>query len=174
MEASIQSLSGVHDGLGRLLEEHQLALIRGEFEAAQRHLARFANGIRAHIRHEEEFLLPVYKARVNTTRVGDPETICDEHRQIDRALRRIEASTRKLDREDGTWDRSVLRLLEEQYRFKQLLKHHNEREYRSLYPLLDAACSLDERSRLLRAGDGVRDSIGFNRLVKEKSQDEVS
>ena len=152
MEASIQSLSEVHDRLGRLLEDHQLALIHGDLEGARRLLARFASGIRAHIRHEEDVLLPVYEERVKVTRVGDPETLRDEHRQIDRALRKIEARTTELDREGGTWAGSVLRLLEEQYRFKQLLQHHNDREDRSLYPLLDAACSLDERRNLLRAG----------------------
>ncbi len=152
MEASIQSLSGVHDRLGRLFEDHQFALIRGDLQDARRLLARFANGIRAHIRHEEDVLLPVYKERVKVTRVGDPETIRDEHRQIDAALRKIEACTTELDREGGTWEGKVLHLLEEQYRFKQLLKHHNDREDRSLYPLLDAACSPDEKRDLLRAG----------------------
>ncbi len=152
MEASIQSLSKVHDRLGRLLEDHQLALIHGDLEGARRLLARFASDIRAHIRHEEDVLLPVYEARVKATRIGDPETLRDEHRQINRALREIEAHTTELDREDGTWEGNILRLLEEQYRFKQLLKHHNDREDRSLYPLLDAACSLDERRNLLRAG----------------------
>jgi hemerythrin-like domain-containing protein len=152
MKASIQSLSGVHDRLGQLLEDHQLALIHGDLEAARRLLARFANGIRAHIRHEEDVLLPVYEARAKVTRVGDPETLRDEHRQIDEALLQIEVHTTELHREGGTWEGSVLRLLEEQYRFKRLLKHHNDREDRSLYPLLDAACSLDERRNLLRAG----------------------
>ena len=152
MEASIQSLSEVHDRLGRLLEDHQLALIHGDLEGARRLLARFATGIRAHIRHEEDVLLPVYEERVKVTRIGDPETLRDEHRQIEAALRKIEARTTELDREGGTWEGSVLHLLEEQYRFKRLLKHHNHREDRSLYPLLDAACSLDERRNLLRAG----------------------
>jgi hemerythrin-like domain-containing protein len=152
MEGSMQSLSGVHDGLGRLLEDHQFALLRGDLESARWLLARFANGIRAHIRHEEDVLLPVYEERVEVTRLGDPETLRDEHRQINRALQKIEARTAELDREGGTWEESILCLLEEQYRFKRLLKHHNDREDRSLYPLLDAACSLDERRKLLRAG----------------------
>jgi hemerythrin-like domain-containing protein len=152
METSIQSLSGVHDGLGRLFEDHQLALIRGDLEGACQLLAQFADGIRAHIRHEEDVLLPVYEERVKATRVGDPETLRDEHRQIDEALRKIEARTTELRQEGGTREGSILRLLEEQYRFKRLLRHHNDREDRSLYPLLDAACSLDERRDLLRAG----------------------
>ena len=155
MEASIQSLSEVHDRLGRVLEDHQLALIHGDLEGARGLLARFASGIRAHIRHEEEVLLPVYEERVRATRVGDPETLRGEHRQIDGALREIEARTTELNREGGTWEGSVLRLLEEQYRFKQLLKHHNDREDRSLYPLLDAACSLDERRNLLGRTIGI-------------------
>ena len=152
METSIQSLSAVHDRLGRLLEDHQLALIGGDLEGARRLLARFANGIRAHIRHEEDILLPVYEERVKVSRIGDPQTLRDEHQLIEAALRKIEARTTELHREGGTWEESVLCLLEEQYRFKQLLKHHNEREDRSLYPLLDAACSPDERRNLLRAG----------------------
>ncbi len=77
MEASIQSFSKVHDRLGRLLEDHQLALIHGDLERARRLLARFASDIHAHIRHEEDVLLPVYETRVKTTRIGDPETLRD-------------------------------------------------------------------------------------------------
>ena len=84
------------------------------------------------------------------------------------ALREIEARTTELDREGGTWEGTVLRLLEEQYRFKQLLKHHNDREDRSLYPLLDAACSLDERRNLLRAGH--RDPARSGLESTERSQ----
>ena len=101
---------------------------------------------------------------LRTGPAGIPETIRDEHRQIEAALRRIEACTTELGREGGTREASVLRLLEEQYRFKQLLKHHNDREDRSLYPLLDDACSLDERRNPLRA-DGQRRRVDLQVLT---------
>ena len=154
MTPSIQSLDAVHDRLGRQFEEHQRMLIEGDLERAREILEQFARGLRAHARHEEEVLLPVYEERVPRTRIGDPDTIREEHQLIDKTLKGLESRTAELRRDDSRWSEHLLALLEDHYRFKQLLKHHNDREDRSLYPKLDEACSPDERRSLLEAGEG--------------------
>lgn len=144
----MRALSAQHERLAEMFRDHQVALLEGDRARARRSLAGFARGLRAHARHEEETLLPVYEKRVRRSRIGDPDAIREEHRRLDAALEALEARVAGLP-EDAGRGRALLDLLEEQYRFKLLLEHHNDREDRSLYPKLDEVCSAEERRALL-------------------------
>jgi hemerythrin-like domain-containing protein len=153
VEAAIQSLSEVHDRLAELFEQHQLALLDRDLDRARLLLEEFGKGIRAHIRHEEDVLLPVYRERVPYGRLGHPDHLLDEHRQIQESLQVLEQRVAALSPGDPGLARTLLALVEDQWRFKQLLEHHNQREDRTLYPLLDENTTPEERRDLLHAGE---------------------
>jgi hemerythrin-like domain-containing protein len=152
MENWIRSLSHVHNRLADLFQDHQVALMDRDLERAGELLERFGKALKAHIRHEEDVLLPVYRERVSFGRLGNPEHLLDEHRQIQESLQRLEEEVKGLRAGDAGLARALIRVVEQEWRFKQLLEHHNEREDRTLYPCLDETTSPEERSELLRAG----------------------
>ena len=150
MESSIRSLSQVHERLADLFQMHQEALLDGDLTRAGELLREFGTRIRAHIRHEEDVLMPVYRERVDYGRLGDPAHLLDEHRQIQEQLEQLQQRVAALRSDDSRLSRELVALVEEEWRFKQLLEHHNQREDRTFYPCLDEKTSPEERAVLLQ------------------------
>jgi len=150
MENWIRSLSQVHRHLARMFQAHQEALLDRDLGRAGELLEEFSTAIRAHIRHEEDVLMPMYRERVEYGRLGDPEHLLDEHRQIQEQLEMLQGRVAALRSDDPRLSRELVTLVEEQWRFKQLVEHHGEREDRTLYPCLDENTSPEERGALMQ------------------------
>lgn len=132
-------LSWDHDRLDALLADVQRMVEDGELERADHTFAEFFEGLRRHIRIEEEVLFPEFEARTGVTQ-GPTRVMRHEHRQIEEAL---EAMREALDRADAAAFRAGdARLLE-------VLSPHNAKEERILYPTTDQHLTPEERRLLL-------------------------
>ena len=99
-------------------------------------LEEFARRIRRHIRLEEEVLLPAYSHQAEHPRGGKPEFFFDEHRKIEAKLQEILTAARGLSVGSATRG-AVVALIEREAVLKALLSHHEEREEKTLLPLLE-------------------------------------
>jgi hypothetical protein len=137
----------VHHQIDELFIEHQRALILGEFETALRRLEIYEEHLVHHILDEEELMLPLYEARVEMPVGGTAEIFLNEHRKIREYLPLFKQEFTKLfaaqDRE-----RAVIFLLDSETMFKKLLVHHDTRERKFLYALLDQVTNATERHNL--------------------------
>jgi iron-sulfur cluster repair protein YtfE (RIC family) len=143
---SFLSLLEVHQGL---LE----ALLDVDLVRAGAELDRFEEGLRRHIRDEEEFLLPVYR-RGEAPPGGSVELYVTEHRRMLELIGRFRGMLRAIEPRPG-FKRQVLALLEEESALKSLMHHHDLRERSFLYPALDRLATTEERRDLIsrcRAG----------------------
>jgi hemerythrin-like domain-containing protein len=144
---SFNDLLALHRELDELFFEHQRALMLGRFETALQQLETYEQNLVDHILDEEELLLPIYGERVDAPIGGTVEIFLHEHRKIREYLPLFKAEFTRLfaapDRE-----RAILFLLDSQTMFKKLLVHHDTRERKFLYPLLDQVTSARERRDL--------------------------
>ncbi len=141
---SFIDLLTLHRELDELFFEHQRALIRGRFETALQILETYERNLAHHILDEEELLLPIYGKRVDIPVGASVEIFLNEHRKIREFLPLFKAEFSKLKAARDK-ERATIFLLDSQVIFKKLLVHHDTRERRFLYPLLDQVTSLTER-----------------------------
>ena len=141
---SFSDLLMLHQQLDELFFEHQRALIRGELEMALQKLEEYERGLLDHISDEEEVLIPIYAERAQAPVSASVEIFQNEHRKLKEYLALFKAEFPKLsaaaDRE-----RAVIFLLDSQNTFKRLLVHHDTRERKFLYPLLDQVTTEQEK-----------------------------
>ena len=147
-QPSFISLLEIHEHLNEMLLLHQEALLALEVELAVARLEVFERELCAHIRVEEELLLPVY-ARAGRIQGGAIEFYTGEHKKILEFLARFKARLEELKEGKTDLKRGVIELFDEQARFKQLLQHHDMREQNILYPTLDTVTGDEERRELL-------------------------
>jgi hemerythrin-like domain-containing protein len=134
-------MMGLHDGLEELFHRHRVALLDRDVRAAREWLARYREGLLAHMADEEEHILPAYAARGGAATNSPPEQFLAEHRKLRDGVARLEEATRDLG--DAPADRPLLDLLDREASFRSLMEHHDLRERRVLYPRLREW--LDER-----------------------------
>ena len=144
---SFSELLDLHRKLDDLFLEHQRALLQLDLERASHLLDQYEAKLLAHIRDEEELMLPVYRARVNAPVGGAPEIFLGEHEKLRHLLRLFKEEIPRIRRMDDI-ERGVLFLIDSQYLFKRLLVHHDTREKKILYPLLDEVTAEAERQQL--------------------------
>lgn len=141
---SFNDLLSLHRELDEIFLEHQRALILGKLETALQRLETYERSLGDHILDEEELLLSIYGERVGAPVGGSVEIFLNEHRKIRDYLPLFKAEFSKLfaatDRE-----RAIIFLLDSQTTFKKLLIHHDARERKFLYPLLDQVTTETER-----------------------------
>ena len=144
---SFGELLSLHRELDDLFLAHQRALIRSDFPRALRHLDEYEAALAAHMRDEEERLIPLYAERAGYIRGGAAELFLGEHRKMRRLVARFKEA---IPRVAGAADveRALLGLLDEQATFKHLCEHHDAREGQILYPALDRVTSDEEKIRL--------------------------
>jgi iron-sulfur cluster repair protein YtfE (RIC family) len=131
-------LGGDHARLDRLLGELDQMLADGEIERAGYHFTDIEDGFARHIRVEEEILFPVFDAR--TRLVGPTLVMRAEHRRIESLLGTLRQA---LDGGQTSVARETLAAL------AAVLREHNRKEERILYPKTDAVLSPEERSALV-------------------------
>ena len=143
---SFSDLLMLHRRLDELFHDHQLALMRLDLDRADSLLNEYEAQLLAHIHHEEE-LLPLYSQRVNAPVGGSAEIFQNEHEKLRQFLILFKEEIAKIKVMDDV-ESGVLFLIDSQHLFKRLLVHHDTREKKFLYPLLDQATTESEREDL--------------------------
>lgn len=138
----------LHAELDELFLDHQRALLDRDWAAALDRLSRYERVLAAHMRDEEEALLPIYEARAAAPRGGAPRLFYEEHRKLCSFLAHFRE---QIPRVAAATDpaRALLKLLDRESTFKHLVEHHDEREEKFLYPALEEVTTAEERARLL-------------------------
>ncbi len=144
---SFSDLLELHRRLDELFLAHQRALLRLDLDRASTLLAEYETELLAHIRDEEDLMIPVYRERVTAPVGGAAEIFIGEHEKLRQFLILFKEELAKLETAEDL-ERGVLFLLDSQHLFKRLLVHHDTREGKMLYPLLDQVTTEQERQSL--------------------------
>lgn len=135
-----------HDELDRLFLCHQEALLSKNLVEAAKWLDRFSHLLAVHLAREEDCLLPAFEALALKIPGGGPELFRAEHRKLAKLLDELRKRVEQLAGGPDLDARSVIELLDSEFTFKHLLQHHDSRERKVLYPVLDS--HLDDARRL--------------------------
>jgi hemerythrin-like domain-containing protein len=138
----------IHERLNELFLLHQESLLRLDLESAAERLRMYERELRAHMRVEEDLLMPIYE-RAGKIAGGPPEFFIGEHRRMLEFLARFAATLDELKEEGGDPSRSVIRLFDEEAMFKSLCEHHDMRERNIFFPALDRVTDEAERRELI-------------------------
>lgn len=145
---SFAKLLKIHECLNELFLLHQEALLRLDLESAAGRLRLYERELRAHMRVEEELLMPIYE-RAGKIAGGPPEFFVGEHRRMLEFLERFATTLEELKEESGDPARRVIRLFDEEAAFKGLCDHHDMRERNIFFPALDRVTGEAERRELI-------------------------
>ena len=145
--SSFSNLLQLHRGLDDLFLEHQRALLRLDLQRASVTLEQYERDLLAHIRDEENLMMPLYRQRATAPTGGAPEIFAGEHDKLRQFLDLFRAEMHKLNNIEDL-ERGVLFLIDSQHLFKRLLVHHDTREKKMLYPLLDEVTTEAERESI--------------------------
>ena len=140
-------LLDVHRELDELFFQHQRALMRIEIDRAETLLAEYSRNLLAHMQDEEEVMLPIYEERVKAPVGGAVDIFRTEHEKLRQFLALFAEEIKKIRKVDDM-ERGVLFLIDSQHLFKRLLVHHDAREKKMLYPLLDQVTTYTERQEM--------------------------
>ena len=125
------------DGLFAAFQEQK----RKDFARAKEAFIAFKFGLQRHIVWEEDVLFPKWEENSGMAEDGPTQVMRTEHRLIGDCL---EAIHRKVQVQNPDSDEEERRLLE-------LLKAHNMKEERILYPSIDQVISDEERAAMYQA-----------------------
>jgi iron-sulfur cluster repair protein YtfE (RIC family) len=128
-------LSWDHDRLDGLLSEATRRVDAGHLSDARSLFTAFDEGLRRHIRVEEELLFPLFESRTGM-RNGPTAVMRTEHRSIEAELLRMR---RGLDAGDASEYATGLATLH------GVLGPHNVKEEQVLYPTTDDLMEVPER-----------------------------
>lgn len=145
---SLMELEEIHKGLDWLFHLHQIAVLNQYREEAMRLLDEYEKLVQIHMQEEEEFLIPLYRDRCGPIRGGAPVIFTGEHEKIREFLNLFYRLGTCWVTSDGP-GQETLDLLEQEYRFKELMEHHDMREQRILLPELDKVTTEEEKRGLL-------------------------
>jgi hemerythrin-like domain-containing protein len=148
MPSTFLSLLATHQWLRERFLLHQERLLARDLEGAQAQLREFEVRLVAHIRDEEDLLLPVY-ARAGSIPGGPAVLFTGEHRKMEAFVGRFHRMLDWVVAHRAEEVQGILRTFDEQATFKHLMAHHDQREANILYPALDRVTSEDERADLL-------------------------
>ncbi|MFO0982673.1 MAG: hemerythrin domain-containing protein [Planctomycetota bacterium] len=145
---SFLCLITLHRDLDELFLKHQEALLARDVELAGHRLAAFEAQLLAHMRAEEEILLPVYR-RAGHVLHGPVALFTGEHQRMLEFLARFFVALQEMRAHPHELDRRILKLFDQQATFKGLVDHHDAREEMYLYPTLDRVTTPHERRDLI-------------------------
>jgi hypothetical protein len=146
---SFVDLLRLHQQLDEIFYQHQRALLRRDLSSASLFLEEYEAQLIAHIRDEEELMIPLYRERVEAPVGGAAEIFVGEHEKLRQFLVLFKEGLAKLEVAEEL-ERGVLFLLDSQHLFKRLLVHHDSRERKFLYLLLDQVTTEAERVTLFQ------------------------
>ena len=145
---SFKDVSGLHRELDELFFRHQVSLLDFNFRTALERLCAYESALLAHMRDEEELLLPLYAGRATPGRGGRPDFFLLEHAKMRKHLAHFREQLPRLY-EMPEPSRALLKLLDQETTYKHIVEHHDEREERHLYPALEQLTTDAEREDLL-------------------------
>ena len=149
-EPSFLRLTKVHQWLDELFLAHRTALLSLDLAQAKLLLDRYETNLLAHMKDEEESLIPVYGARISDVPGGGVELFVAEHKKIRGFLAEIRQAPGELRSQKGlALKHKAIELLDREGMYHGLLQHHRAREQNALYPWLDLLTSIEEREKLL-------------------------
>ena len=141
---SFKDLLKLHQELDKQFLEHQCALLRGELSLALTKLEEYETLMLDHMWDEEQILLPIFEKRAEAPIGGSADIFRNEHSKIRQYLELFKAEFEKLWAADDR-EKAIIFLLDSQTTFKRLLVHHDTRERKFLYPILDEVTTESER-----------------------------
>lgn len=144
----ISDLLDLHAELDEDLALHREALMRLDLTAAREHLSDYTLALTAHIREEEEVLLPAYEELNVEVRGGGAHLYRAEHQKIHWWLGELDRLMTKLEGRSTVGPREVLAVLDRECTFSHLMGNHDLRERGFLYPILDASLTVEARAHL--------------------------
>jgi len=144
---SFSDLLQIHCRLDELFLEHQRALLRLDLATASVALEAYSLELFAHMRDEEELMIPLYRERVEPPVGGTAEIFLGEHDKLRQYLILFKDGLVRV-RNEKDLERAVIWMLDSQTTFKRLHVHHDTREKKMLYPLLDDVTNQEERKIL--------------------------
>jgi iron-sulfur cluster repair protein YtfE (RIC family) len=145
--SSFSDLRDLHKEMDGLFLSHQRALLRLDLRQAALFLDAFEAELLAHMRDEEELMIPLYRERVEAPVGGAVEIFLADHEKMRQYVILMKEEVERLETAEDL-EAGVLFLLDSQHLFKRLLAHHDTRETKMLYPLLDQATTEVERQKL--------------------------
>ena len=144
MESITTHFGADHDRLDALFTEFQ-SLKRKDPAAAKEKFKGFLKGLTRHIVWEEEVLFPLFEQRTGMKDSGPTAVMRLEHRQIGAHLDAIHEKVRVADPESDASEKALL----------QILKEHNMKEERMLYPAIDTGLDQDGLASVQKAMDAI-------------------
>lgn len=148
-EVSLSDLLGAeHHRLEALWSQARAALDQAAPTAA---LNAFDDGLRRHIRDEEEVLFPAFEARTGMGPQGGPTAVMRlEHRQLETLLAAL----------TGTADGAATHEITSQAAaaLSRLIADHDAKEEGMLYPMMDRAFRAAEKTALVGRLDAAAES----------------
>jgi iron-sulfur cluster repair protein YtfE (RIC family) len=139
LDSVTRYLSWDHDRLDGLLGEVTQRVERGDLGPARSVFSAFDQGLRRHIRMEEELLFPLFESRTGMKR-GPTVALRAEHRAIEVELAQMRDA---LEVGDASAYASGLSNIH------SLLGPHNVKEEQVLYPITDDLLQPEEQHELL-------------------------
>lgn len=125
-------LSDDHERLTELWEQTLAAVNNEDFNSVHARSAAFIAGLRRHIRMEEQILFPAIEDKTGQREFGPTWVMRQEHRQIERALDRLE----RLVTVEERW--TAIQAIEgQEVDLTALLRSHDGKEEAVLYPMAD-------------------------------------
>jgi len=146
--SSFTELLTIHDELNELFLRHQEALLQLDVPRAAVCLQDYERALHAHMRVEEQILLPIYE-RAGRIPGGPPEFFLGEHQRMREFVARFHNRLAELPGEPAQLPRRVIQLFDEEATYKALCDHHDQRERNLFFPALDRVTSEEERAELL-------------------------
>ena len=150
-DGSFLGLNRVHEELEELFLRHQKALLGFRIPEAIELLDLFEKRLRLHMRHEEDWLLPIYDqrgGRPGRSKALPAEVYVLEHRKMLDLLGKVRCSVAQIAPPAKPSPCDIIALLDRECSFKHLVEHHNMREHNVLYAELDRLTSEKERREL--------------------------
>lgn len=146
---SFATLLELHLDLAELFARHQEALLDCDLELARRTLRTFRALLLKHIDEEERVLMPVYKSLAGATGQLGAGLLHGDHRKLTALVAELEQKLEALDEKQPQLKRKVLAMLDEERTLKHVLEHHDQRERRMFFPVLDRLTTEPARRQLL-------------------------
>jgi hemerythrin superfamily protein len=146
---SFSDLLQLHRQLDDLFLKHQRALLRLNLQRALETFDQYERELLSHIRDEEDLMIPLYRERATAPVGGAPDIFLGEHEKLRQFLVLIREELNRLTIVDDL-ERGVLFLIDSEHLFKRLLVHHDTREKKMLYPLLDGVTTETERKDIFK------------------------
>lgn len=141
-------LKRLHDRLDELFLFHQEALFDDDLAGALARLDTYEEELQAHIRLEEELLLPIYR-RAGLIPGGREEFYTAEHERLTALLARCRSRLLEVAASSVGRRRGLISLFDLEATFKSLSEHHHQREENLFFPALDRVTDEAERQELL-------------------------